>query len=995
MMISILQQAIKEDILILLQHNGSAHSMWKALKTKFVGSLDMIKNKKSLLKKEFYLFRGLKTENTKMIIERYCNLVVNMKRLDIKKDREEWVEKLADALPQDIWGTYLMILKNNGYCLYYKGSTVDKTNIAPKIETAFNANSSSGGSSQGLNNNNRFLSYPSFDPKFSATSNGQVLQCNIALHLQNGQNFSEEVAKGHMSLLMTVLESYESLVAVRIGNPMLTKEDYDQIDAEEMELMDIKWCMASVLRRAEKFKQITRRDDFRDAGTSPLGFDKSKVTCFRFREKGHFKRECTNCEASGAQNPFDNNDYHHKAIYHQVAPHQQQSSQTAHARKDLIEEPSKKAYLVHQDDERIPEGKMEEIKERQAAKKENHKAATVEENVRAGKKQVIEIPAVKVEKEADIEKISEKCENCDTVKRHNNKLIHNMNRLKESYDVLNKAMNQYNKSRNEQEIAMKTINGAFMMKQKIINQYIEKCAELEQKLETQRIETERVNRLLKSYSCASYVIDRIYPTVEGMEAFEKEKPEVKNTGKKHSTDYTRCPPPLEEGYYPRNPNSERVKKATNLKWESEPSDGLLDNIDVTFTSSDTNHESELIKKVVDQVLDKDETEESKSKSESETSSSSVNSSKSQVKRVYNNDFLISKNNLNDETLKVSYTLNDSDKLYSDEKFPIRSVKTEMIKKVFKLTEINISEIKDVNLTEKPKKYTSRVQQRLNKKKGYSPGSGYQKKPNHNSNFKKKGLGFIPPENYKNEKTYKPKTIFVSGASSEEEEKSSFWKQSNKELLAKKQEVLKNEANHKKETRTCYQCKNVGHIAWNCPMATNIKQEVLSKLKEKVVDKTEPPTQKFKVFKNSTFEVGASSKRFYKRKVDPNNHKWVVKKSDAFSGDESDSSKSEEPQVELKREQSVPTMDDANFPPLWTEHLKQKVGKVKISNQFFSEKKEFDVEKAFNPTVQNIFAKMVDGKVKGVKEFYEKNKKGKKPSGDDSESDVESESPKDR
>ena len=139
---------------------------------------------------------------------------------------------------------------------------------------------------------------------------------------------------------------------------MLTKEDYDQIDAEEMELMDIKWCMASVLRRAEKFKQITGRDDFRDAGTSPLGFDKSKVTCFCCREKGHFKRECTNREASGAQNPFGNNDYHRKAIYHQIAlqPHQQQSSQTSHARKDLIEEPSKKAYLVHQEDERIPEG---------------------------------------------------------------------------------------------------------------------------------------------------------------------------------------------------------------------------------------------------------------------------------------------------------------------------------------------------------------------------------------------------------------------------------------------------------------------------------------------------------------------------------------------------------------------------------------------------------------------------------------------------------------
>ncbi|KAJ0548253.1 putative transcription factor interactor and regulator CCHC(Zn) family [Helianthus annuus] len=193
--------------------------------------------------------------------------------------------------------------------LYYTGGTNDKTNIAPNIETAFNAKSSSGESSQGSNSKTGFSSYPLFDLNFSATNSGKVLKCNIALNLENDQNYSEEVAKSHMSLLVTVLESYGSLVVGRIRNPMLTKEDYDQIDAEKMELMDIKWCLASVLRRAEKFKQITGRDDLCDANVSTLGFDKSKVTCFRCREKGHFKRECTNREASGAQNPFGNNDY--------------------------------------------------------------------------------------------------------------------------------------------------------------------------------------------------------------------------------------------------------------------------------------------------------------------------------------------------------------------------------------------------------------------------------------------------------------------------------------------------------------------------------------------------------------------------------------------------------------------------------------------------------------------------------------------------------------
>ncbi|XP_021985263.1 protein PXR1-like [Helianthus annuus] len=60
-------------------------------------------------------------------------------------------------------------------------------------------------------------------------------------------------------------------------------------------------------------------------------------------------------------------------------------------------------------------GKMEEINERQAAKKKNHKAATVkekddsdDENGRAVKKQFKETPVIKIEKEADTEKMPEK-----------------------------------------------------------------------------------------------------------------------------------------------------------------------------------------------------------------------------------------------------------------------------------------------------------------------------------------------------------------------------------------------------------------------------------------------------------------------------------------------------------------------------------------------------------------------------------------------------------
>ena len=100
-----------------------------------------------------------------------------------------------------------------------------------------------------------------------------------------------------------------------------------------------------------------------------------------------------------------------------------------------------------------------------------------------------------------------------------------------------------------------------------------------------------------------------------MEAFQDEKlKKKKDCGKKPTVSYNKCPPPIWDGYSPRKPNEEQLAKAVNIQLKTDTTDVLPDNIDVTFTSSDTDHESELIKKVVDQVLDTDEESESISKS---------------------------------------------------------------------------------------------------------------------------------------------------------------------------------------------------------------------------------------------------------------------------------------------------------------------------------------------------------------------------------------------
>ncbi|KAM0038192.1 hypothetical protein Hdeb2414_s0013g00411991 [Helianthus debilis subsp. tardiflorus] len=333
--------------------------------------------------------------------------------------------------------------------------------------------------------------------------------------------------------------------------------------------------------------------------------------------------------------------------------------------------------------------RLEKLKEKQAAKVQkemksesvdkkeetvqNEEVKSVAEEIDENERVIENERVVEVEKIIEVEKIVEVIKHCSKCvesykecaakdekliefKKMKEQLLFNLNYVKESYDVLNRTVTGLQKTNSKREDALTMMNATMMSKKKAINFYIEECAKLKQELETEKIENQKIRRLLQSYSSSDYLIDRIYPTVAGFKAFQDDKPKKKDTCKKPTISYNKCPPPIWECYSPRKPNEGQVEKAVNIKLKTDTTDDLPENIDVTFTSSDTDHESELIKKVVDQVLDTDE--ESESMSESGGSSSSVNSQKLSVKRVYNKEFLLSKSNLDDETFEVAYTLND-------------------------------------------------------------------------------------------------------------------------------------------------------------------------------------------------------------------------------------------------------------------------------------------------------------------------------------------------
>ncbi|KAJ0851761.1 putative transcription factor interactor and regulator CCHC(Zn) family [Helianthus annuus] len=322
-----------------------AFTSWKSLKNGYANG----KKNGEALRSDEEIEGFVAEQKCVALLFQFGHLKLELARHKITYSPEELVDKLFDSLPDEVdWRYYALMLKNTiapenltldlvierleshelelkktykvnhssyqqNLDLYYPKSLMPKA-TSPK--TAFSAENVSQTSkeSQSSPSSGSHNGYHSGSTS-SANRSDAKFSCNIAIDLKNAQNFDEESAKQQMVFLASVLESYEGLVAGKIGNTNLTKEDYDQIDPEEMELIDIRWAMASAVRRAQRFMEITERKTIGGPSTK-LGFEKSKVTCFKCKQKGHFKRECRNAYADESENLF-RDDYYKKVIYHQ------------------------------------------------------------------------------------------------------------------------------------------------------------------------------------------------------------------------------------------------------------------------------------------------------------------------------------------------------------------------------------------------------------------------------------------------------------------------------------------------------------------------------------------------------------------------------------------------------------------------------------------------------------------------------------------------------
>ncbi|GJX18460.1 ribonuclease H-like domain-containing protein [Tanacetum coccineum] len=276
---TILLQSLPEDHMADFHHLDDAKDIWLAVKARFGGNEESKKMRKSMLKQEFADFKISESEGLHKGYDRFQKVLSQLNQMQARPDNEDCNMKFLRALPPS-WSQVAITLKTKGGLDFL--SFDDLYNKLRTLEIDVKGGSSYDSRVPAAPTHSAFISAASTNSKWStADSKGQPSTVNYTT-----TSSSVDVSG---NVLENVLHSF---VAESDPQQQITYEDFDQIGKLDLEELDIKWQMAMLSVRINRFEKKAGRK-FKFNNKDAARFDKKKVRCYQCSELGHFARECT------------------------------------------------------------------------------------------------------------------------------------------------------------------------------------------------------------------------------------------------------------------------------------------------------------------------------------------------------------------------------------------------------------------------------------------------------------------------------------------------------------------------------------------------------------------------------------------------------------------------------------------------------------------------------------------------------------------------------
>ncbi|GJV05285.1 ribonuclease H-like domain-containing protein [Tanacetum coccineum] len=258
---SILLLAIPDEYLLKFHNVPEAKSLWAAIKSRFGGNEESKKMQKN-------------------------KLISQLEIHGAYVSKEDINQKFLRSLPPS-WSQIALIMRNK--------PDIDEVDIDDLYnnlrvyEDELKRSSGSNSASQNL----AFLS----SENTNSTNEVSTASGDFGVSTAGGINQVPSTPSAH--------DIAYSFLAQPTTSPQLENEDFQQMDGDDLEELDLRWQVAMLTVRVKKFIQRTGRNmDFKEK--RPVSLDKSKIECYNCHRKGHFAREFRSKRNQGRR-PYGDN----------------------------------------------------------------------------------------------------------------------------------------------------------------------------------------------------------------------------------------------------------------------------------------------------------------------------------------------------------------------------------------------------------------------------------------------------------------------------------------------------------------------------------------------------------------------------------------------------------------------------------------------------------------------------------------------------------------